>query len=397
MFKRFVILWACLSAFYTISAQYEGKEFWATCGSYSCYYITSQVEIDSAYLYILGRTHGTGYIQNPYTSYYATFEFFPDSLARIAIPPDEVFSVNDSTPIATSVLYGGSIVIRTSEKVQAWFETPHFSNYHNYSKIAKNCLLPIDYYKYDYNISLITTTLYSILAVEDSTWIFIDGDSVLLNQGEVLWPIWPDSREIHVTTNCKKIIVFPGTDCSFFTNGAPVDITCTKGRFFMTKVLHDPKFWIYMIIPDDAEASYPYQNHFSNLIAYHSNHNPSPYTLPFDSVIYLYRQYSSPKSCVERVEFFNPDHPYGSAGFMQHPSEVMVSHWDYPISKHTFDQSVPWLDTTYVDLTIYVHPDGLNSTTFNGFATYKYCGIPDNCSPSKRTTDSLNYSQESNE
>lgn len=34
---------------------------------------------------------------------------------------------------------------------------------------------------------------------------------------------------------------------------------------------------------------------------------------------------------------------------------------------------------------------------FNGFATYKYCGIPDNCSPSKRTTDSLNYSQESNE
>jgi len=44
----------------------------------------------------------------------------------------------------------------------------------------------------------------------------------------------------------------------------------------------------------------------------------------------------------------------------------MTTHWDYPITKNTFQLSTPPIDTTYIDLTIYVHENGLTTTHLNG-------------------------------
>ena len=44
----------------------------------------------------------------------------------------------------------------------------------------------------------------------------------------------------------------------------------------------------------------------------------------------------------------------------------MTKKWSLPITKNTFQLPTDILDTTYVDITIYTHSDGINSTYFNG-------------------------------
>ena len=85
---RILFLLLSLVFYGSLSSQPEGREFWYTCGVRP-YYVTASDLADSsdlAIVYILGHQACTGYVQNPFSSFYAPFEVYPDSLTKVYIP-----------------------------------------------------------------------------------------------------------------------------------------------------------------------------------------------------------------------------------------------------------------------------------------------------------------------
>ena len=90
---RILLLLLILAFYGSLSSQPEGREFWYTCGTRPHYVTTSDLadSSDSALVYILGHQACTGYVQNPFTSFYVPFEVHPDSLTTVSIPANELF------------------------------------------------------------------------------------------------------------------------------------------------------------------------------------------------------------------------------------------------------------------------------------------------------------------
>ena len=124
-------------AFGTLFAQNEGREFWFTDGLWGAQnsYMNHQ-SLDSAIIYVLGQTPCTGYIENPYTHFHVDFIVQPGVMTKVMIP-ENVISPPISTIIfplvmaTSSVLQGGTIVIRTTQNAQVWVQ-------------SYNCPLPVD-------------------------------------------------------------------------------------------------------------------------------------------------------------------------------------------------------------------------------------------------------------
>jgi len=215
------LLLYCLCAGGNLSAQNEGKEFWFTdgfLGAQNNYYYPGQ-SLDSAIFYVLGQTYCTGYIENPYTSYHVDFEVQPGVMTKVLIPEEVISSLNYGDFVSSGggsfVFQGGSVVIRTTKKVQVWVQSyncpylPDTLTYCN-SPISydgpafKTALYPTDMHSTSYdnnsNGAISNYTMF-VIAPEDNTQLYIGSDTVMLNQGEVYC-----TGGCNITTNCKRII-----------------------------------------------------------------------------------------------------------------------------------------------------------------------------------------------
>ena len=362
--RRLLVTCMVLWAFgLSLHAQYEGKEFWVTCGIKrligSFIYNAS---VDSAYIYILGHHAGTGYIENPHSSTYIPFNIYPDSLVKIAVSEEELVFQPQYNPgeLYNIKLQGSSLYIHTDVNVQAWVQSPSYSNHWVYIYPFKLTLFPKDYFLKEFNEEIwsVLSGDFYVLAIEDSTIIYRGNWMIHLNRGDICFIYHNPNDKYTIYTNCKPIAVFTGVEhAPSFSN--PPDLNIVKGQDFMVKAFSNRFFCSRLIGNSTPVSRYPYPNGNYDTYLYHDNYD---YPL-FDSVIYAYDRYANPSLmyihlCIGDTGYYNHS--------LHHPTEKMVTHWDYPITKNTFSSSAPWIDTSYVDLTIFVHADGLNSTFFDG-------------------------------
>jgi len=409
--KRYFFIIAFFSVQFslTLSAQNEGKEFWFTDGflgarnNYNYYYSPNIYcypgqSLDSAIFYVLGQTYCTGYIENPFTSYHVDFEVQPGVMTKVLIP-EEVISPLNYEDYASSgggsfVFQGGSVVIRTTKKVQVWVQSyncpylPDTLTYCNspvsYDGPAfKIALYPTDMHStsYDNNNGAISNYTMFVIAPQDNTQLYMGNDTVLLNQGEVYC-----TGGRNITTNCKRIIVYRGNNV--WVEGSLYYQYCHKGYDFLIRVPKKDNFGIEAnrVNNNLPYSSYPQQDGVQVAVY----HYPFHYYLPpyhdyslytADSVPYAYIRYSQEQGLVSSwftyKVFSNVYHNYSvflshegfwySSGInFRQPTEIMVSNWSWPISKNTYHLPSILLDTTYVVLTVYVHEDGIGSTYLNG-------------------------------
>ena len=397
---RIILLYCCFVLCWNISAQNEGKEFWFTdgiSGARNEYSFPGQA-LDSAIIYVLGRTHCTGYIENPYTQYHVDFEVMPGMMTKIVIPEEVMTPLNYeniSLALVSCVMQGGTIVIRTTQKVQVWVQTYNcprqadINDYYGY---------PLGYEGYAYKLALCPTDMHSTnydkntwvsnlpifaVATEDNTYLYLENDTVLLNQGEVYFS--PTGCDIH--TNCKKIIVYKGNLASLV--GSLHHQYCYKGFDYLFRVPEKKSFGMEVSVGDNDIPTllYPNENWQTDIAVYHNPfHYYHPYDIEYDSshpyyydsVPYAYIRYlQEPGKAwpyltnkVFSNRYYINSHGGWIAGHPHitpaQPAELMVSNWSWPISKNTYNLPSVLIDTTYVILTVYVHEDGIGSTYLNG-------------------------------
>ena len=377
IFKRLVILWACLTAFYTISAQYEGKEFWYTQGrrlvtDYICQGDTTSFQNDTILVYVLGETACTGYIENPASSFHIDFTIQPGILTTLKIPADEITLI--SSPSYTNpVQHGKSFVLRTTAPVQAWAQTTNDFNYNpcREGNAIKTPLYPNEgFYQsflHSYRQSVALSNLV-IIATEDGTVIYSPTDSIAMDAGDVLLV---NHGFGHITatslwTNCKKVVAYEETNSGKIKELNNIHLC--SGHDFLAKGMRNKIFDIHLygygdnpiIFPSSgaytlqtysptrcASIRYPVTGFVQPRIIVFTNHIIESYTGLH--VLYINGNWMS-------HQYENP----------LHPNEIMIKKWSFPITKNTFQLPTNILDTTYVDLVIYTHQNGISSTYFNG-------------------------------
>jgi hypothetical protein len=370
----------------SLSAQTEGREFWFTCGMKPEIWPDAGVEpSDSAIIYILGNQSCTGYVQNPYSSFYVSFDVYPDTLITVTVPADELFYVDHPFLFPFRAVQGATIVIRTTEDVQVWCQSPRFTeffsqettNFMHFDYPFKVQLIPTNLYGKQYNIPPFDLGIFSyVIAVTDSTQVFFNNDTVLLNTGEFC--VIDNSYGKSIRTNCKKIIVYTGYDITT-SYGAVPESSVQYGTDYLVRALKNKLFYLdYSVINRNSTTdemldviSYPTPNN-STFFSYHNNYHYQNSSDPMlDSIIYAYCLLDSPVGAWYRISH-SPSYTISYPDLIKsmemrvHPTEKMTTHWDYPITKNKFQLSAPPIDTTYVDLTIYVHENGITTTSLNG-------------------------------
>ena len=389
-----IFLLCCLFACGNLSAQPEGREFWYTCGTRPHYVTASDLadSSDSALVYILGHQACTGYVQNPFTSFYVPFEVHPDSLTTVSIPANELFFGEVQEMIAggqiwSAPLQGGTVVIRTTDDVQVWIQSPKLtsnpfaSHYHFPIKIP---LFPLDFYYSHYRLSPFGS--YYVIAPSDSTEVFSIAeapslsDTVMLQAGEASFYYNNGPYDNLFFSNCKRIIPYKdgGSFQELNTYSLPNE-SIHLGRDYLVRALRNNLFESMYSLPFAATdfTSYPWVA--SNRIATYHNNYTAMFGDPPDSVIYAFIRTSTPAEVthdtyhVPDFQIYDPIQgvvPYNMLETYNqtpiHPTERMVPHWDYPITKHPFPLTIPHPYTPYIDLTIYVRENGLSTTALNG-------------------------------
>ncbi len=387
---RIFLLLLILAFYGSLSSQPEGREFWYTCGTRPHYVTTSDLadSSDSALVYILGHQACTGYVQNPFTSFYVPFEVHPDSLTTVSIPANELFfgELQELIPagqILSAPLQGGTVVIRTTDDVQVWIQSPKlasnpFESHYNFP--IKIPLFPLNFYYSHYHVS--PFSLLYVIAPSDSTEVFWINDTVMLQAGEASFFFNNSGMVVNenVFSNCKRFIPYKdgGATQGLNTYSLPNE-SIHFGRDYLVRALHNNLFESMYSLSSTVTnfTSYPWVA--SNRIAtYHNNYTAMFGDAP-DSVIYAFIRTSIPAEVthdtyhVPDFQIYDPIQGLVPYNMLQtynqtpiHPTERMATHWDYPITKHPFPLTIPHPYTPYIDLTIYVHENGLSTTALNG-------------------------------
>ena len=368
MLRRVIIIFFSISLLSTglLQAQLEGKEFWYTMGGrYLKYRIcdgdTTAYNNDSLIVYILGETACTGYIENPATSYHVDFSVQPGGLTTIKVPDYEVSDTVINFSLTSPVLQGKSIVIHTTENVQVWAQIPNYYNgICNEGYAEKTRLYPVEAAKTSHPPFVLGLW---IIALENDTYIVGGGDSILLNKGDALL------TDDYIHTNCKKIIAYQATT---FWATERMDLQTHGGHDFL---LRDPKnHALHLSIQFTSPASTFPENIMAPEIVMTGpgDWNNTPYAYA------RFQEKATPWYCLETRLSSDPPYtiwPFSSHVWRSlflhrvqfpHPAEVMTKKWSLPITKNTFQLPTGILDTTYIDITIYTHSDGIHSTYFNG-------------------------------
>ena len=387
---RILLLLLILAFYGSLSSQPEGREFWYTCGTRPHYVTTSDLadSSDSALVYILGHQACTGYVQNPFTSFYVPFEVHPDSLTTVSIPANELFfgELQELIPagqILSAPLQGGTVVIRTTDDVQVWIQSPKlasnpFESHYNFP--IKIPLFPLNFYYSHYHVS--PSSLIYVIAPSDSTEVSWINSTVMLQAGEASF-FYNNSGMVvneNVFSNCKRFIPYKDGGATQWLNTYSLpNESIHFGKDYLVRALHNNLFESMYSLPSTVTnfTSYPWVA--SNCIATYHNNYTAMIGDPPDSVIYAFIRTSNPAEVthdtyhVPDFQIYDPIQGLVPYNMLQtynqtpiHPTERMATHWDYPITKHPFPLTIPHPYTPYIDLTIYVHENGLSTTALNG-------------------------------
>lgn len=387
-----------------------GREFWIT-SSVNRY---SDIMPDSALVYIMGDTICIGYIENPNTSFYKSFTVIPDSVIIIKIPKEEILCyvqyVNDYD--TTRTIESKGVYINTSRNIFVYLQTNFADSIRNFSnkQTAKVPILPISIYSTEIRLkNLPTSLLYSLLiiATEDNTIVSVPSIwhsgtlitspfTVTLQKGEVfhftpcilLNPI--DSNKV-ITTNCKKVCYyFTSKRSTFIDVGSKSFQTLPnfdfyKGKdFLLVKSEHTNFFKGSGTIgnplhPNSVLFYRCNELSLSNFLSlgvhywlgYCSTEPPFLIHVPFAfarSSLNVYAYIGSggvnPVYAASGIwmTIISAENIANTNYNQSLPTNCMVKKWNFPTTKNNISK-VP--DSTYVDLVIFVKPEGINTTYIN--------------------------------
>ena len=376
-----IFVLCCFALCGKLSAQYEGKEFWFSCGTghISSNWYDNLPSTDSIIIYILGQNACVGYIENPHSSYHLDFEVHPDEMTTLVLPLEEIAVEEQGVPVA-SVIQAGTICIRTDKNVRVWVQSPYllentetgdwdgmpwdvFGNF-------KSPIFPVEYYQTSYYLDNTLLFKYLLIATEDDTEVYLNGDTFFFNKGDFY--VFSGGA---VHTNCKKVVCVPykgGRD--YFGNfrtcalmGKDYLIRRPVKNVFYNKVANGT--------PSQIPVCYPFASYgtFGIVQTYHNQFQYNDIGSP-DSVEYAFLRFQNGGKAIlyflyhvfSTIQFNSIPNQTWYSNNMMHPMDKMVNKWQFPITKNTYHLSSDYLDTTYVDLTIYVHADGVGSTLLNG-------------------------------
>ena len=423
--KRLSIAIFLFLSFLSLQAQEltnAGREFWVT----SSKNILSDVMPDSALIYIMGDTLCTGYIENPNTSFYQTFTVVPDSVLVIAIPKEDILcnvpevSIDTTHPIESKGVY-----IKTEKNVYVYLQTnvTNTISEFNCTQTAKVPVLPSHIFSTDIKLKGFSDPFdYSVLrllliiATEDNTTLFVPeihytGSlitypfTVTLQKGQVL--VLPSHGFVYsytttlITTNCKKVVFYLSSDRNIYTQGEKFfrsipDRNLCKGKDFLLVKYAYNNFYRGL-----AVLEYVVTGNYSFTLYRCNQYYDEPWTpdisvsnrldvcqilptcgcetappwiidVPFAFIRLNVEKY------INRRIYLSVNNTYtGSGIWLQRvsneaikytnynhilPTDRMVKKWLFPTTQRRIFQTP---DTTYVDLVIFVKPEGIHTMYIN--------------------------------
>ena len=417
MSKNCKIAIMLMFSFLSVQAQEltnAGREFWVT-SSVNSY---SDIMPDSALIYIMGDSLCTGYIENPNTSFYLSFTVFPDSVLIIAIPKDNIMC---NVPIdlfdTTRSIESKGVYIHTEKNVFVYLQTNYVDSIRTFNdkRTVKVPVLPLSIFStelrlrdfqnsYGYYLPIIL-----IIAIEDNTSLFVpelnsmtsttSPFTVTLQKGEVL--VLPsigfsyvDTNKV-IKTNCKKV-VFYLTSCR-----TPL-INAGSKQFQSLPNYHFYKGKDFLLVKYDHNnflrgAAVGSELHLINDVLTTYRCNQFSIGSLSSTVISVSNRLvgctTAPPWLIEVPLAFirSPINGYGYRGlemavnftyagsgiWMQRisgegmgytnynywlPANRMVNKWIIPTTQHHISK-IP--DSIYVDLVIFVKPEGIHTTYIN--------------------------------
>jgi len=420
--KRLSIAILLTLSFLSLQAQEltnAGREFWVT----SSKNILSDVMPDSALIYIMGDTLCTGYIENPNTSFYQTFTVVPDSVLVIAIPKEDIMCNVPNSPSDTiRFIEAKGIYIKTEKNVYIYLQTNVVDSIdaHNSIRTAKVPVLPSSIFSTEVkleglgaNHNFFQLPVLLIIATEDNTTLFVpelyhqgfvttSPFTAALQKGEVL--VLPshnlEGSNINkiITTNCKKVVFYFTSRLSGIQGGygskmfrSITNNHLYKGKDFLLVKYTYGNFPKGIILRDETNL---YANEtvslyrcnqlsispsYANIAVSVSSRSigcgtPPPWLInvPFAFIR------SSVNRHADHGYFFGINHTYVGSGNsmmpisnevtnytnLNHilPADRMMKKWFFPTTQRRVSQAP---DTTYVDLVIFVKPEGIHSMYIN--------------------------------
>ena len=377
-----MMLWFSQALF----AQLEGKEFWYTLGTRRerfrlCNQDTIYYNNDSLFVYILGDNACAGYIENPATAFHEDFTVQPGVLTTIKVPDTEIADSAFNMP-SPALLQGRTIMIRTTENVQAWAQIPNYGQgICNEGSAEKTRLYPVESAIVSYvnpgivNLGGDIGALW-VIALEDGTYVYSNEDTVPMNRGDALW------IDGNIHTNCKRILAYQRINNYAVER---MDLQTHSGLDFLLRNPQNPALHFSILHYNNVNISASF---FPDIPLQYVGQNfvitgPGSWTDTWNDTPYAFARLPIPYTVAYYLELRMPYSYYPISPFTQgngfqvwrstythmsqlfRPVEVMTQKWSLPITKNTFQLPTDILDTTYVDITIFTHADGIHSTYFN--------------------------------
>lgn len=416
MIKRCKIALILIFSFLSLQAQEQtnaGREFWVT-SSVNRY---SDIMPDSALIYIIGDTLCTGYIENPNTSFYRSFTVIPDSVLVIAIPKNDILCnvliagiINDTTRTIESK----GIYIHTEKNVYVYLQTNYSDSIRTFSnkQTAKVPIFPLSIYSSEIKLKHLPLTggfFYSslmIIATEDNTILYVpelyysafytSPFTVTLQKGEVFHFMpttvlpFADSNKV-ITTNCKKVVYYFTSKRSTLIGGDPKCFLSLpnkqlyKGKDFLLMKYKLQNFTRSITVYDElipcyvlrcnqlSTSSTVFDIAVSTLLESCTTTPPMLIDVPFAFIrspenlygghlagdifvnfIYVGSGIWMTRLSNEGIAPTNFNYPL--------PANRMVKKWIIPTTQHHISK-IP--DSTYVDLVIFIKPEGIHTMYIN--------------------------------
>ena len=389
----------------------KGTDFWTTDVINSTQSGVSWLPIpDSCVLYIYGDSVCTGYVENPCSGFYRTFSVSPGMVTRVTVPGSEMMFPVDYTLLGSmldSVMCFGIHIVTTRE-----VSVRQLVRY--LEDLVEDYVLPTRLYgtaaNYSayYNNSISSRKVFVAIATENNTELFIrlSNGALLthrvLQKGEVL--LYATDPYVSSDAGYNHYTYIVESNCKTFKISELMQLYGKNGIYLYT-VLHSR--W--------SNAACLLNKRYQNILLY--KHQPiiggsnyQSYTLweMYDGMNAIWTSLSDHPSICLGVNVYNSHNMYGSIedadyGFSRvfppidrshfywfyvlcnptyshfasyvtgwHTDQSIIPYWRSPTNHFVQSSIIPTSsaempdDTNYADLLIYVHQDGLHSTTLNG-------------------------------
>ncbi len=358
----------------------KGREFWTTSISRFLY-----IQNDTCLLYIMGDTASTGYVENPNTGFYTTFSVTPGVTTEVKIPRSDLcmslpnYWTNQDfdtvLPIGVHIVTDRPVCVVQLTKHNDWVVRKDIVKPLSLqSKISlhlvNGCFMWTDDCAHVYP--------FHVMATEDSTFVSIyknntDVSHRLLQKGEILtyrscrdFLSIQDSGYVYtIMSDCKPICPFFSVGYSGAIND-PYILDCyyKNAEYYLTKRYANNRLIkkLSWTLPIDLGPVEIYDginavrlwNHTQGIIKLNQNSSGYGFFRFLSNTCTSYYP-NSGVSCntTNSIDLDALKHPS--------PTNYFVRSCWIPTSTNEMPD-----DTNYADLLIYVHEDGLLSTTLNG-------------------------------